>query len=56
MESKHLAMLKDIRRMVDESGVEQFLDPYPFRSRADHMYRSYCWAKRILPCRPDADA
>ena len=56
MESKHLAMLKDIRRMVDESGVEQFLDSYPFRSRADHMYRSYCWAKRILPCRPDADA
>ena len=48
-------MLADIRRMVEDSGVQAFLDPYPFRDRPSHMARCYAWARRILPCRPDAD-
>jgi len=56
MNETHVQMLNDIRCMIADSGVESFLDSNPFRSRADHLYRCYCWAKRILPCRPDADA
>ena len=56
MNPAHAQMLQDIRSMVDRSGVQDFLDPYPFRDRPSHMYRCYCWAKRILPCRPEADA
>lgn len=56
MNPAHAQMLQDIRFMVDRSGVQDFLDPYPFRDRPSHMYRCYCWAKRILPCRPEADA
>lgn len=56
MNALHAKMLQDIRTLVDESGVQSFLDPYPFRDRCAHMFRCYQWAKRILPCRPDADA
>lgn len=55
MNEAHEQMLHDIRTMIADSGVESFIDPNPFRKRADHMYRCYCWAERILPCRPDAD-
>lgn len=56
MISEHEQMYRDIERMVAESGVQSFLDPYPFRDRPQHMYRCYCWAERILRTRPDADA
>lgn len=56
MNSTHEQMYQDIQRMVSESGVQAFLDPYPFRDRPSHMFRCYKWAQRILPCRPDADA
>lgn len=56
MNRLHAQMLQDIRTLVDQSGVQSFLDPYPFRDRPAHMYRCYRWAERILPCRPDADA
>lgn len=55
MNSSHAQMLSDIRQMVEQSGVQAFLDPYPFRDRPSHMYRCYQWAQRILPCRPEAD-
>lgn len=56
MNPLHKQMLEDIKQMIDISGVESFLDVYPFRNRAAHMYRSYKWAGRILPCCPRADA
>lgn len=49
MNPAHAQMLQDIRSMVDRSGVQDFLDPYPFRDRPSHMYRCYCWAKRSSP-------
>ena len=56
MVEKHAQMLRDIESMVAQSGVQDFLDPYPFRDRPQHMYRCYCWARRILATHPEADA
>lgn len=56
MTPQHEQMFRDLTQMVACSGVQEFLDPYPFRDRPQHMYRCYCWAERILRTRPDADA
>lgn len=56
MTPQHEQMFRDLTQMVASSGVQEFLDPYPFRDRPQHMYRCYCWAERILRTRPDADA